>query len=269
MSQTMSTQMDVLRYNPPPNWPTPPEGWTPSGGWVPDPGWGPAPQGWPLWVRDQGPPPRPLLDRPLYRDWISYLYAFSVVASLVSTYKNFYQDGINTSFDLVAFAIDVVAGFAFQALVFLLLPAAIRSLFRKRRPSTPAQWHRYYRSVGTVAPKNRSKAKLIGLPILLIVLTVGGVGGARAISKVQDSHAAELCYPAQDAAAKHQRDAGNTAAKMKMVPAGSTAYEQMRQHVFSEISVWAHLVVDADPTCFSPEARGEAKEALDKLATLR
>jgi len=45
----------VVRFNPPPNWPTPPVGWTPPPGWVPDQRWGPAPAGWQVWVPDGQP----------------------------------------------------------------------------------------------------------------------------------------------------------------------------------------------------------------------
>lgn len=45
----------VVRFNPPPNWPTPPGGWTPPPGWEPDRRWGPAPSGWQVWVPDGRP----------------------------------------------------------------------------------------------------------------------------------------------------------------------------------------------------------------------
>lgn len=43
----------VVRFNPPPNWPTPPPGWTPPAGWRPDPSWGDPPEGWELWTDEE------------------------------------------------------------------------------------------------------------------------------------------------------------------------------------------------------------------------
>lgn len=45
----------MVRFNPPPNWPTPPAGWSPPPGWEPDQRWGPAPSGWQVWVSDAQP----------------------------------------------------------------------------------------------------------------------------------------------------------------------------------------------------------------------
>ena len=42
----------MMRFNPPPGWPTPPEGWTPPPGWKPDPAWPTPPSGWHLFVPD-------------------------------------------------------------------------------------------------------------------------------------------------------------------------------------------------------------------------
>jgi hypothetical protein len=47
----------MVRFNPPPGWPTPPAGWRPPPGWKPDSRWPSPPAGWQLWVdgeADQG-----------------------------------------------------------------------------------------------------------------------------------------------------------------------------------------------------------------------
>jgi hypothetical protein len=53
----------MMRFNPPPGWPTPPEGWTPPPGWNPDPSWTDPPAGWQLWLPAESEPamsdPRP------------------------------------------------------------------------------------------------------------------------------------------------------------------------------------------------------------------
>lgn len=40
----------MMRFNPPPGWPTPPAGWKPPAGWSPDPGWPTPPDDWQLWL---------------------------------------------------------------------------------------------------------------------------------------------------------------------------------------------------------------------------
>jgi hypothetical protein len=40
----------MVRFNPPPGWPTPPAGWKPPPQWKPDPRWPTPPAGWQLWV---------------------------------------------------------------------------------------------------------------------------------------------------------------------------------------------------------------------------
>jgi regulator of protease activity HflC (stomatin/prohibitin superfamily) len=42
----------MMRFNPPPGWPSPPDGWTPPHGWSPNPSWPAPPDGWQLWVSD-------------------------------------------------------------------------------------------------------------------------------------------------------------------------------------------------------------------------
>jgi regulator of protease activity HflC (stomatin/prohibitin superfamily) len=42
----------MMRFNPPPGWPSPPDGWTPPPGWTPNPSWPAPPDGWQLWVSD-------------------------------------------------------------------------------------------------------------------------------------------------------------------------------------------------------------------------
>ncbi len=51
--------VDLMRYNPPPNWPKPPKGWAPHADWSPDPAWPPPPPGWRLWVEEEAPGAQP------------------------------------------------------------------------------------------------------------------------------------------------------------------------------------------------------------------
>jgi hypothetical protein len=51
--------VDLMRYNPPPNWPQPPTGWTPHADWSPDPSWPAPPPGWRLWVEEEAPGGQP------------------------------------------------------------------------------------------------------------------------------------------------------------------------------------------------------------------
>src|SRR6476660_8023368 len=46
----------MVRFSPPPNWPTPPPGWRPPPDWRPDPSWPPPPDGWRLWTDDVSTP---------------------------------------------------------------------------------------------------------------------------------------------------------------------------------------------------------------------
>jgi hypothetical protein len=68
----------MVRFNPPPGWPSPPEGWRPAPNWKPDPKWPQPPAGWQLWVDEDAshrlshegkPAPSPgVLARPPFAD---------------------------------------------------------------------------------------------------------------------------------------------------------------------------------------------------------
>lgn len=49
----------MVRFNPPPGWPTPPEGWVPPPGWVAPADWPAPPPDWEWWLADQEPRPYP------------------------------------------------------------------------------------------------------------------------------------------------------------------------------------------------------------------
>ena len=51
--------MLIVRFNPPPGWPTPPASWVPSDDWLPEPGWPEPPDDWSFWsTSDRSDQPR-------------------------------------------------------------------------------------------------------------------------------------------------------------------------------------------------------------------
>lgn len=73
-----------------------------------------------------------MLRRPLYRDWIFWLWGLMTFVGIKST-LDYYPDGIRTGFDRMAFTIDVAIVLGVNTLLFLLLPAGIRRAVRRGR----------------------------------------------------------------------------------------------------------------------------------------
>jgi len=67
-----------------------------------------------------------MLDKPIYKDWIFYLWLLSIVSIIPGTLASTKNGGGAASFGI---------GVVFQTLVFLVLPSAIRATLRNRRNS--------------------------------------------------------------------------------------------------------------------------------------
>lgn len=75
-----------------------------------------------------------LLDRPLWRDWVVWLWALGLVAALSSIVGD-YTGSTASGFTVTAVLVDVVLAVVVQTFLFAWLPAKIRQAFRARRQS--------------------------------------------------------------------------------------------------------------------------------------
>lgn len=73
-----------------------------------------------------------MLRRPLYKDWIFWLWAVMCFAGIRSS-LDYYPDGIRTDFERLAFTFDVALVLGINSVLFLVIPAAIRGAIRRGR----------------------------------------------------------------------------------------------------------------------------------------
>jgi hypothetical protein len=78
----------------------------------------------------------PLFNKPIWKDWIVYLWLFATWAVVAPTIQDY--PAPRTPEDNLALTIDIAIAVVVQTLVFLLLPAVIRRAVRKRRNAEKA-----------------------------------------------------------------------------------------------------------------------------------
>lgn len=112
-----------------------------------------------------------MLDKPIYKDWIFYLWLFSIVLIIPGTLASNKNGGGAGSF---------IVGVTFQTLLLLVLPSAIRSHLRNKRNSREKNLRNAKHSVGGNAiqkPSMKFTENPIKLAQVRICVDCGEIAG--------------------------------------------------------------------------------------------